>query len=85
VYKIAADTPRIIGVAPEYFKRITVKPVKAILGSKPQEPLFILQAADYGIIGKPVLHLEMAEVIRLPANSIHYQQESGKYDRFVVQ
>ena len=66
--KIAADASAFIRVISEYFKSITVEPVKTILGAKPQEPFLVLYAADHCIVGKAVLDLVMTEIIRLPGH-----------------
>ena len=77
--EVAANAARIVGVAAEYFKGITVKAVEPILGAKPEKPLFILQAADNGIVGKPVFYLEMPEIIELAAAVMGRQQQEGEY------
>ena len=83
--EIAANAARIVGVAAEYFKGITVKAVEAILGAKPEKAFFILQAADNGIVGKPVFYLEMPEIIELPAAAMGGKQQEGKYESSGIQ
>jgi len=83
--KIAADTSRTIGITAEYFERISVEPVEPVLGTKPYEPVFILNTADHGIVGETVLHLEMPEIIGLGEEAIADQQDKSQYGVFFQQ
>lgn len=77
--EIAANAARIVGVAAEYFKGITVKAVEPVLGAKPEKAFFILQAADNRIVGQPVFYLEMPEIIELAAAVMGGKQQEGEY------
>ena len=83
--KITTDATRIIGVAAEYLKGITIKPVQPVFGAKPEKAFFILQAADNRIIGKTVFYLEMPEIPRLSTKGIGSKQQEGKYIEPVIQ
>ena len=75
--KIAADTAFIIRIVPEYFKRVTIKPVESIFGAKPQKALFILDTAYSRIIRKTVFHLEMTEIVRLTQATGSYKKQES--------
>ena len=81
--KIIADAARLIRVGAEYFKRVTIKAVKAVFGAKPNESFFVLQAADDRVVGKPVLYLVMPEIIRLPNRyNLHEQTQKKEPEEF---
>ena len=61
---------------------IAVESVESFFCAEPEEALLILCAAEYGAVGKSILHLEMSEVIRLsvcPGEADNEQQ--GRYGR----
>jgi len=60
--EIIADACLVLGVIPEYFERVAVEPVQPVLCAKPEEAFAILQAAEHGIIGEPVLYLVVPEI-----------------------
>ena len=48
--EIAADAAVFIRIISEYFERIAIEPVEAVLGAEPQKSFLILHTADNGII-----------------------------------
>ncbi len=81
--EIAADAGAVVGIVAEDLEGVTVEAVEPVFGAEPEEPPFVLEAADDGIIGETVLHLQMAEIIRLPQEGgARNQGEEGEYAGF---
>jgi hypothetical protein len=83
--KIIADARLVLGVVPEYFESVAVEPVQSVLGAKPEEAFAILQAAEHGIIGEPVLYLVVPEIVGLAGCPRREEEEDGKYKTIINQ
>jgi hypothetical protein len=83
VDEIAADAGAVVGVVPEDLERVPVKTVEPVLGAEPEKSPSILQTANNGIVGKAILHLEVAKIVRLPLEDMPREQgEEGQYGGF---
>ena len=53
----------------KYFKCLSVKSIQTEIGTKPHKPLIILKNAVHLIMGQPLVHIDMHEVIGCPVTS----------------
>jgi hypothetical protein len=60
---IAADAFGVGGIFSESLEGISVKTVQPVARTEPHKPFFILQNAEYIIIGKAILNFVVPEVV----------------------
>jgi hypothetical protein len=83
--KIIADARLVLGVIPEYFESVAVEPVQSVLRAKPEETFAVLQAAEHGVVGEPILYLVVPEIVGLTGCSRREEEEDGKYKTIMNQ